>query len=282
MAEVAIVTDSTCDLPQDLIERHGIHIVPLKVTISGQVYQDRVDCDGAKVFEMVERTGVLPTTSAAAPADFAAVFERLLAEGKSIVYIGISSELSATVQNAEIARRDFPEAPIEIVDSRSLSTGVGLLVLKAVDYAAAGWSHSEIARELRDMTGRLKVEFVIDTLDYLHKGGRLTGLQRLIGAMLKIHPLVRVNDGKLELAEKLRGAQRKVILRMVDHIVADAERLAEDRVFITHAAAEESAEILKEQLLARLKVKEIIISEAGSVISSHCGPNTVGILYMCK
>lgn len=280
MSDYVIVTDSTSDLPPILLQEHGIHVVPLKVVFGEQVLEDGAECTGETVFERVRNSGQLPKTTAAAPADFASVFEKIIQSGKKALYVGISSEFSSTVQNARIAAEDFPGDAVEVVDSRNLSTGIGLLVMKAADFRAQGKSCRETAEALRSMTDQVKSGFVIETLEYLHKGGRLSSISHLVGSMLKIKPFVRVADGKMTVAEKLRGSSRKAIDAMLGHALADKEIIDPSRVFVTHAAAREAADDLKERLEKELAVNEVLVTEAGSVISSHCGPGTIGILYM--
>ena len=174
----------------------------------------------------------------------------------------------------------MPDGTVEIVDSRNLSTGIGLLVMKAADLRREGKTLQETAEILRGLTPHVKTGFVIDTLEYLYKGGRLSSLSHLVGSMLKIKPLVRVVDGKMIVADKLRGSGRKAIDVMVEQALADKGNIDPARVFVTHAAATEMAEYIKGRLEQELDVKEVLITEAGSVISSHCGPGTVGILYI--
>ena len=280
MSDFVIVTDSTADLPPTSVREQDIRIVPLKVVFGDEILTDGVDCDGASLFKKVEQTGSLPKTSAPSPGDFAACFGPIIETGRSLLYIGISTELSSTVQNAVIAAQEYPEGSIEIVDSRNLSTGIGLLVLKAADLRREGKSLQETAETIRELTAQVKTGFVIDTLDYLYKGGRLSSLSHLVGSMLKIKPLVRVTDGKMGVADKLRGSGRKVAEVMLEQALADKERIDPARVFVTHAAADEIAAHLKEQLEQQLGGTEVLLSRAGSVISSHCGPGTVGILYI--
>lgn len=282
MKPFVIVTDSTSDLLKSDVMLHKIEVVPLKVIVGEQEFVDGVDCNGQLIFQLVEKNGVLPKTSAASPADIEASFERIRAAGGNALFIGISSELSATIQNAFIAKQAFEDMDIEIVDSRNLSTGIGLLVMKAVDLAREGKTLKETADIIRKMADQVRTGFIIETLEYLYKGGRLSGMQHLFGSMLKIKPLVRVEQGKMLVAEKLRGSQRKVAETLIEQALADKDRMDTARLFVTHAAAEEVAVDLKERLMKELLVQEVIVTEAGSIISSHCGPGTVGIIYLIR
>lgn len=282
MPSIQIMADSTCDLTPELIEAHGIRIIPLHVVFDDKTYRDGQDLTTGQLYELVAQRGSLPRTSAPSPADFVKEFEPVVADRRSIVYISISSALSSTYQNAVIASREFPEGAVEVVDSRNLSTGIGLTVLKAADYVRQGVTDaSELASRLRDDTVKVESEFVIDTLDYLHKGGRCSGTQLVIGSLLRIHPVIKVVDGGMIVAEKLRGKMDKAAAGLLERALQNKERIDPSRVFVTHSMAEGTARWLKEQLEKELgPAASVIITNAGCVISSHCGPGTVGILYM--
>jgi DegV family protein with EDD domain len=282
MDNFVIVTDSTSDLAPDMVRAHDIRIVPLKVVFGGEVMEDGVNCDGQRVFDRVKETGILPTTSAASPGDFANVFAEIAKEGKKALYIGISTDFSSTVQSANIAAGDLPDGSVEIVDSRNLSTGIGILVLKAVKLREEGKSLAETAAAIRAMTGNVRTAFVIETLDYLYKGGRLNALSHMIGSMLKIRPLVQVVDGKMIVGEKIRGSINKGFDVMIKRALADKDRIDPSLVFVTHASAPEAAERIKSALEREMPEADIAVTVAGSVISTHCGPGTAGIIYMVK
>lgn len=280
MSSIQIVADSTCDLTPEMIRDNHIRIIPLHVVFGDRTYRDSVDMTTAQLYEKVGLEGTLPKTAAPAPADFVQAFDEILQEGKHIVFISISSELSSTYQNAVIASREFPEGMVEVVDSRSLSTGIGVTVMRAVDYVSQGVTDSrELAAKLRQDVLQVEAEFVIDTLDYLHKGGRCSGTQLVIGSLLRIHPVIKVTDGSMIVAEKLRGKMDKVIGNLLERALAYRETMDTSRVFITHSMAEENALWLKEQLERELGISDVIVTNAGCVISSHCGPGTVGILF---
>lgn len=282
MGTVRIISDSTCDLSSELINKHGIVIVPLYVVFGEKAYRDGIDITTEELYRMVEKTDTLPKTSAPSPLDFRKVFKQYADAGEDIIYIGLSSEISATMQNAAIAAQEFPEGRIEIVDSRNLSTGIGLLVMKAVDYAEEGMNIKEIAARIRELTPRVKTRFIINTLEYLHKGGRCTALESFVGGLLKIKPVVSVKDGKMFLEEKVRGKREKARSNMLENVLADKDNIMKERIFITHSMDPEEAQLLKESLQKEIKGAEIIITDAGCVISSHCGPKTVGVLYIRK
>lgn len=282
MNNIKIVSDSTCDLTDEQIRIHDICIVPLYVIFNTENFKDGTEINTKKLYEMVDKKKILPKTSAPSPQDFYDVFEREIEKGNKIIYIGLSSKLSSTIQNASIAAAEFQNDSIEIIDSENLSTGIGLLVMKAVDLRQNGMNIKQIAENIRDLIPKVRTRFIINTLDYLYKGGRCSALESFVGGLLKIRPIVTVKSGAMVLEEKIRGRREKILSNMLANALADKDMMDEARVFITHTEALEDAVYIKEELMNRMKVKEIIISNAGCVISSHCGPGTVGILYILK
>lgn len=282
MAKVKIYTDSTSDLSQELIKKHDISIIPLYVGFDDNTYRDGVDITTAQLYEKVEELNKLPKTSAPSPLDFVRAFQADIDEGNDILYIGLSTKLSATIQNAKIAASEFSKGKIEIVDSKNLSTGIGLLVMKAVDFRAQKMQVTDIANKLRELVPKVETAFVPDTLDYLYMGGRCSALTNIVGNVLKIRPIIKVKDGGMIVGQKARGKRNKILDTMLNNALKDKDNMDSARVFITHSHGLKDAEFLKEQLEKSLDVNEIIITDAGCVISSHCGPNTVGILYIVK
>lgn len=280
MGAVRVISDSTCDLSPELIEKHDIAIVPLYVVFDEESYRDGLDITTEKLYKMVEERNMLPKTSAPSPLDFYKTFKKYIENGEDIIYIGISSELSAAVQNAKIAAQGFPEGRIEIVDSRNLSTGIGLLVMKAADFTVQGFGVHESAQKIRELVPKVRTRFIINTLDYLYKGGRCTALESFIGGLLSIKPVVSVKDGKMLLEEKVRGKREKARNNMLENALMDKDRMMPDRIFITHSMDSDEAELLRNMLQKEIGKGEIIITDAGCVVSSHCGPKTVGILYI--
>lgn len=282
MGRIKIFSDSTCDLPPQLIERHQIGIVPLYVSFGEKAYRDGVDLHTDQLYAEVRAKGELPKTSAPSPGDFIEAFAPFIEQGDDILYIGISSHLSSTCQNALIAAGEFPEGRVTVFDSLNLSTGIGLQVMKAVHAAEAGRSVAEIERMLQDVRGKVETEFVIDTLEFLYKGGRCSGLQNLIGSLLKIRPVIKVSDGKMTPASKIRGKRDKALQQLLDNALVRKEEMDGDIIFVTHSMAGEDAEALRQTLIEKTGAREVLVSDAGCVISSHCGPQTIGILFTKK
>ncbi|OPA80807.1 fatty acid-binding protein DegV [Paenibacillus selenitireducens] len=278
MSKIRVFSDSTCDLPPELREQHQIGIIPLYVTFGEDAYKDGVEMTPLQLFHKVDELGYLPKTASPSPGDFIQAFAPAIEAGDDIIFIGLSTELSSTCQNAIIAADSFPEGRITVVDSRNLSTGIGLLVLKAVRAAEAGRTLQEIEQIVLDSRDRIETEFIIDTLDYLHKGGRCSSLQNFIGSLLKIRPVVKVVDGRMILAAKLRGKREKTLEQLIQNALHFKDQLEGETISVTHALAEEEAIQVREILLRETNAKEVLLAETGCVISSHCGPHTVGIV----
>ncbi|WP_055108908.1 DegV family protein [Paenibacillus ihumii] len=279
MRTIRIFADSTCDLPAAWIKEYDIGIVPLYVTFDEEMYKDGVDLTTPQLYSKVAKLGRLPKTAAPSPADFVQAFTPAIEQGQQVIYISLSSELSSTYQNALIAAEEFEEGQVTVFDSLNLSTGIGLLVMKAVRAASEGHSVPEIIALLERTRPQVETEFVIDSLDYLYKGGRCSGMQNLVGSLLKIRPVIKVIDGKMSPVSKIRGSREKVLDQLLNNALAKIENMDNDIIFITHSLADEDAVHLQRILQAKTKAREVAISDAGCVISSHCGAKTIGILY---
>jgi DegV family protein with EDD domain len=276
---VTILTDSTADLGADLAYRRDIGVIPLAVNIGGHSFKDGVDVRPARLFSLVDQYGELPKTSAPSVPDYAQAF----ADGGDSVYVGISSQLSSSVQNALLASRDLPPGRALVVDSFSLSTGIGLLALRAADLRDQGVTAAEIEATLLAAVPKLHVSFAIDTLRYLHMGGRCSALQSLVGSVLQVRPVIDVRpDGTLGVKAKTRGPRRRALQTMLDDLSANLAALDRDRVCITHAGCPDDAAFLAEEVQRMASPREVLVTEAGAVISSHCGPGCVGILYLTR
>ncbi|CAM4439475.1 DegV family protein [Paenibacillus phoenicis] len=282
MGSIKIFADSTCDLPAEWIAQYDIGIVPLYVTFSEQTYKDGIDLTVPELYRKVDETGKLPKTAAPSPADFIEAFRPHIEEGRRILYISLSSELSSTYQNALIAADEFAEGMVTVFDSLNLSTGIGLQVMKAVNAAAEGKSVEEIVALLTAVRPQVETEFVIDSLDYLYKGGRCSGMQNIVGSLLKIRPVIKVENGKMTPAYKIRGSREKALDQLLNNALSHLSEMDKDLIFVTHSLADEDAKVLKEALEAKTNARQVAVSNAGCVISSHCGAKTIGILYTKK
>ena len=225
--KIIITTDSSCDLSKELIKEHDIRVIPLHVNFEDKEYRDGVDIDLTNMFAKVEITGKLPKTSAVAPGEFVEFFKKILEEepDADIIYTGIGSNLSTTFQSACLAKEILDTDRIHLIDSKNLSTGIGLVLLKASIYRSLGWNIEKVVRKLNLLIPRVKVQFVIKTLDYLRKGGRCKTLTFIIGSLLKIRPMIAVREGKLVVGRKVIGPMRKACLDMMKIFDRDIEKI---------------------------------------------------------
>ncbi|HHT49777.1 MAG TPA: DegV family protein [Firmicutes bacterium] len=277
---IKIVTDSTADLSPELISRFGIEVVPLTVHFGEEVYQDGIDLTPDKFLEKVKTSPVFPKTGQATPATFLELFRRLLDEGHEIFFTGISSDLSGTFASACLAAQELKGAPIATVDSRNLSMGIGVLAIHAAEMAAEDVPLSEIATRISAMTGRVRTSFIVNSLDFLYKGGRLSRTQAIVGNVLQIHPRIEVVDGRMIVPEKFRGSKAKANARLLEWATENVARIDDNWISVTHCHDDESAEYIATKLREMKLARNIVTTRAGAVVSSHCGPGTVGIIYL--
>lgn len=281
MPKIKITCDSTCDLSPELYDRYRIAVIPLCVSLGARLCRDGVDVQPKELFAYVEETGKLPTTSAISVGEYADFFRPFVNEGYEVVHINLSSELSSSHQNACIAATELGN--VWVVDSRSLSTGSGHLVILAAELASAGYRGTEIAKALNDMKESLDVSFILQTLDYLHKGGRCSGLARFGANLLKLRPEIVMENGTLHVGKMYRGSMEKSILDYVRGRLENADHISYDRIFVTHSGV--PADIVQKviKLVKELRpFEEVIETTAGSTISCHCGPNCLGVLFFRK
>lgn len=282
--DIAITTDSTCDLPQRFIDENDITVVPLTVLLGDTVYRDGVDIKPDDVYSFVEKTGKLPKTSAVTPAEYFEVFKQLTDEGKKVVHIGFSSGLSSSFQNACVAASEFDN--VFCVDSKTLCTAQGLLVLKACDYRAKGMDAKKIADRVTKLVPKVSATFVLDGLEYLHKGGRCSSVARFGANVLGIKPSIAVDNqtGKLEVSKKYRGKIEIVYKQYIADRMNEIKRIQPDRVVIAESGGVSSQIIAfaKGVIEGKDKFNQVILADAGCTISSHCGPKTFAIFYIKK
>lgn len=283
MSGISIITDSTADLSRELIARYQVTVVPLAVVFGQDAYKDGVDIDTRRLFGLVEQNRQLPKTSSPSPEVFRSVFEEAVADGSQALYIGISSQFSASAQNAMLAAGAFPEGQVRVFDSANLSTGIAHLVLYACDLVSQGRQMDEILAALEAARPKVRTSFKMDRLDYMHMGGRCTGVQALLSSVLKIRPVISVVDGGMIVAGKVRGSNKKSLDWMMDRFEEDVRQglVKDNRVFLTHTGVHEDAVYMAGRVREIMpEMQEILETPAGSVIGSHCGPGTIGILYM--
>jgi DegV family protein with EDD domain len=282
MNPVRLIADSTCDLSQELIAKHDIRIVPLFVRFGEESFMDGVDMTTEEMYRQVALRGMLPKTAASSPGMFVEVFEEAIRYGCDVVYAGIGSKFSATYQSAVVARDLVDASRIHLVDSANLSSGSGLLMLKAAKWRAEGRSAEVIAKDMEALVPHVRTQFVISTMDYLHKGGRCSGMQALFGTLLKIKPIIKVVDGAMAVGKKPRGPIQAAVDLLIEEVFEKLEELDLDAVMITHSMAHETAAYVRSRLEAKIPSSVLFETNAGCVISSHCGEGCIGILYLLK
>ena len=279
---VKIITDSTNDLSKEIIEKLDIEVIPLSVNFKDASYLDGIDITTEELYKIVEQKKELPKTSAVPIATFMDVFKKYLDEGYEIVYTGISSFMSSSFNNANMAVQELETDKVFVVDSMNLSTGIGLLVLKACKDRDNGLSAKEIAENMKNNTKLVLSQFAIETMEYLYKGGRCSSVAKIFGSILRIKPIIAVRDGKMHVAAKPLGKMQKALDMMIKQIEEDKDRLDLDHILVTHSLAFESRDYILPILKEKFPGVDIIDTVAGCVISSHCGKGTIGILYMVK
>lgn len=280
--KIKISSDSTCDLGNELIERYNIGITPLSVILGDKVYTDGVDITPQQIFDFVKATGNLPKTAACTEEAYAEYFAEFLKGNDAVIHFNISSKASVTNRNAAEAAKRF-KGKVKVVDSLALSTGQGLLVLKACDLAAEGKSPDEIVAATEALRPKVNTSFVPDSLEYLHKGGRCS-LAALMGAkVLKLHPMIEMNEGQLYASKKYMGSLTRCLKNYVNDLVAEYPHYDSTRCFITHSCCEkEVVDMVRGLVENSFSFDEIHETVAGGVITGHCGKNTLGVLFISE
>ena len=287
---IKFLTDTTCDLPKETLQALDVTALPMHVFLNGEEHLDGVDITRQELYDHAAKTKQLPKTAAITALEFVSAYKQALDQGyDEVIYLGISSKISSTFQNALMARDEaaaqgLDKDRIHPVDSLQLSTGTAQLLYEGRALADQGCSAQEVVRHLEVVRGRLCTSFVLDTLEYLHMGGRCSSIVYVAGSMLRIHPQISMVDGQMIVGDKFRGNlqhcmeqyQKKMVLNVLDTIEPE-------RIFVTHSATDSTMALAaKQQLEALHYFKNISVTSAGATISSHCGPNTMGYLYIKK
>ncbi|CUH92545.1 DegV family protein [Herbinix luporum] len=283
MSRVKIVTDSTCDLSHDLLELYDISVLPLMISMGEITKKDGLELVPEEIYRWSDETGQTPKTAAPTIGDAVSFLEPFVNAGLDIIFFGISESMSATCNVIRLAAQNLNYDKVYVVDSKNLSTGIGLQVLRAAKMAKKGSTVLEILNDNSEIKDKVRASFVVNTLTYLHRGGRCSGVTALLANTLKLKPEIMVTEGKMVVGKKYRGNIKSALLKYVHDKEKQLLNADNDRVFITHSGCDQ--EIIEEirQYLEDLNIfKEILITRAGGVISSHCGPNTLGVLYISK
>jgi DegV family protein with EDD domain len=278
---IKVSSDSTCDLGE-LVQKRDIAIMPLRVILGTNAYKDGVDITPQNIFDHVAQTNTLPKTSAPSIEDFREFFQTLTANGDEVIHFNISSKASASWEHAAQAAEDFG-GKVRIIDSHALSSGQGLLVMKALDLRDEGKNAEEIEWTINNLRDKVNTSFVPDRLDYLYKGGRCSKMEMYGANILRIHPMIVMTEGQLGVKKKYRGKMTVCIRSYIEDLKNFYPNYDKTRCFITHSNAdEELVELARQQVRQAFAFDEVIETVAGSVITGHCGRNTLGVLFITK
>lgn len=280
MGKIKIMADSTCDLTKELAEKYGITIVPLYIVMDEKSYRDGIEITPEEIYRWSDACGQTPKT-AAVGLDVAEEYMKPFdEEDTDIILFGISEDMSSTCNVFRLAGQNMEHALVHVIDSMNLSTGIGLQVLRAAEMAADGKSAGEIVSAIEAAREKVRASFVVDTLVYLQRGGRCSAVTALLAGALKLKPQISVAEGKMGVAKKFRGNIETVTKKYVKDMETELKSADKKRVFITHSGCPRHVvEAVRSYLESLDYFEEIIETTAGSVISSHCGPNTLGVLF---
>lgn len=282
---VKILSDSTCDLSQAWIEKYGITVVPLHVVLGDKDYKDGVDITVDEIYDWADANNTTPKTAALSPEEAMNALEPLLEkEDDEVICFALSATMSGTLSVMRLAAETLEvEDRVFCIDSKNLTTGIGHMIIEAAILAEQGKSAKEIVEYIETIRPMVRTSFVVDTLTYLHRGGRCSSVAAMAGSVLKLHPRIAVEDGKMEAGKKYRGKMNKVIMDYVHDMEDDLKKAKPDRVFLTHSGCDkELLDTIYDYLKGLDVFEEIFIERAGSVISSHCGPGTLGVVYIAQ
>jgi DegV family protein with EDD domain len=277
-SKVAVITDSTAHIPANLVAQHNIHVIPLTLNWEGESLLDDVDIKPQAFYERLKTAKEMPTTSQPSIQQFYDLYTQIAAEADAIVGVFLSEELSGTLDSARSAAEEMKGFPIEIVDSRSSSMGLGFIALAAARAIDSGLSHVEAAQAARAIIDRMRVILVVDTLEFLHRGGRIGSAQRFVGSMLSIKPVLHLHDGRIEPLASVRTKQ-KAILKTLEIAEEETRGKGEVHAAVIEASTSDETRFIDQQVRERLNPIELIQTELSPVIGAHVGPGTVGVIY---
>ena len=283
MNKVQIICDSTLDITPELYKKYDIDVIPLHVSFGDEDYLDGQNITLEELYKKVKEYGKLPQTAAVSSAIFEEEFKKFIDKGMDVVYVGIGSTLSSAFQSAYIAKQSFPEGRVALIDSKNLSSASAILAIKAAKLRDEGKSAIEIAEEVQKLQPNIVGQFAIEQFEYLYKGGRCSGAAKVMGTLLHIRPFLRVIDGKLVVYKKPRGPMKAAIMEQLKDFKEDLPNVDQTVVFITHTGmADGMVDWVKAELGKLVDPNCIVETRAGAVIGSHCGPGTLGIIYLKK
>jgi DegV family protein with EDD domain len=278
---IKLTTDSTCDLNEEIIKKYDIEVIPVHIVVDEKVYNDNVDIYPRDVFHFVEEENKTCRTAAINVYEYHQFFEPLAKKYETVIHVSLGSEFSSCHQNANLAARGFDN--VHVIDSANLSSGSGFLVYRLAQLIKDEASQSEVLKTAEDLVKKINGSFVIDTLDYLYKGGRCSGLEMVGTKMLKIKPTIEVFNGKMRVAGKCRGSFERCVKNYVTERLKDIDNIDKKTIFITNAeSSDELVEYVTNKIKTDYDFNEIVMCQAGCTISAHCGPTTLGIFYLEK
>ncbi|QHQ62394.1 DegV family EDD domain-containing protein [Anaerocolumna sedimenticola] len=282
MEKIKIIADSTCDLTDEILQKYNITVIPLCVIMGDATYQDGVNVTPEDIYEWSEKENSTPKTAAPLLNDVVDILKPFTEDKMDIVFIGISEDMSSTCNVVRLAAGILNYKKVHIINSGNLSTGIGLQVMKAAEMAEDGQSAESIEDYIvNTMQERVKASFIVDTLTYLNRGGRCSSVAALIGNTFQLKPMIVVKHGKMGVGKKYRGNIKKSLLNYVKDLKTELLSADKERVFITHSGCDDETVKLIYDYINNLHIfREIIITKAGGVISSHCGPKTLGVLFV--
>ena len=279
---VKIIADSTCDLSRELLEKYDVDILPLYIILGDREYEDGSGISPDEIYRWSDEQRTTPKTSACSLEKTLETFRPVLDEDREIVCFSISDSMSTSGNVMRMAAEELGASDrVHVVNSENLSTGIGLMVIEAAILARQGRTAAEIVRHVEALRPRVRASFVVDTLVYLHRGGRCSGLAALLGGTLKLHPRILVENGRMIPGKKYRGRMSHVLMHYATEMENELRAAKPDRVFITHSGCDEAdVEAVRSYLQSLNHFSEVLITRAGGVISSHCGPGTLGVLFI--
>ncbi len=281
---VKIISDSTCDLSPELLKRYDVDILPLHILLGDKEYEDGRNITPDEIFAWSDTNKTTPKTSAPSLADAIEILKPYVEEKREVICFSISSSMSTSGNVMRLATDEL-EAPdlVTVIDSANLSTGIGLLVIEAAVMAQEGKSAAEITAAIEELKPKVRASFVVDTLTYLYRGGRCNTVSAMAGSVLRLHPKIVVENGAMDASKKYRGKLKSVIMSYVKDMEENLRNARPERVFITHSGCDRVVvEEVRTYLQSLSIFQEILETRAGGVVSSHCGPGTLGVLFIAK
>lgn len=281
---IKVIADSTCDLSKDLLEKYDISILPLHVLLGEKEYLDGKTITTDEIYKWSDEHKTTPKTSAPALPEAIELMKPYVEENRELICFSISDDMSMSGNVMRMAARELnAEHMVSVINSANLSTGIGLLVIEAAIMAEAGMDRKAIVARLEELIPLVRSSFVVDTLVYLHRGGRCSSVAALAGSALKLHPKIVVENGKMSASKKYRGKIDGVILSYVRDLEQELKKAKKDRVFITHSCCSDEVIAAVRAYLEQLNVfEEILVTGVGGVVASHCGPGTLGVLFIAQ